>query len=192
MTVYLIRHGESLGQIARDRRNDQSLRDCRLSDQGRHQAARIDLQVDAILCSPLVRALETALIAFPQHAIQVRYDLREIGSSIPENVPSANPLKALKNDYDVSDVQITEDRPTDWPRRHDTPPRVVRRDRVRNILVKLAESSYSRVALVCHFHVIRSALACDLGGPVVQPRNAEPMACLLYADGRLRLQEEGG
>jgi phosphohistidine phosphatase SixA len=77
-TIYFIRHGESLGQIAttHDRRHNEKLKDCGLSPWGIrqsqqqlrhffvHQQQNSNNKVELILCSPLTRAIQTAILAF--------------------------------------------------------------------------------------------------------------------------------
>jgi len=125
-TIYLIRHGQSKGQTAKrhgiDRRRDQSLRDCGLSQKGKQQAAEIpnhfaargisEESIELVISSPLTRALETAVLGF-QHVsssssrskqktkkapapILVHYGLREVDSSLPENTPRASMEEVLQ------------------------------------------------------------------------------------------------
>ena len=88
--------------------------------------------------------------------------------------------------------------PRNWPRRHDTPPKVVRRNHVRQVFRWLATERKEKViAVVCHYHVIREALVdpfrieshCQRRG--IHPKNASPIRCRLTPDGRLHLTEEG-
>lgn len=72
--VVLIRHGESLGQIANKNgisRRDPRLTDCFLSPKGIQQASELNenailnkYQFDLICTSPLTRALATCCLAF--------------------------------------------------------------------------------------------------------------------------------
>ena len=111
-TVYLIRHGQSKGQVAKregvDRKRDLSLIDCGLTQKGIQQAGQIvsfleeddnddeearpgPSAVELVVSSPLTRALETAIHGFqyqePRPPILLHYGLREVGSSLPENRP---------------------------------------------------------------------------------------------------------
>lgn len=100
--VYLIRHGESQGQMSgrNERKNNSALLDCRLTANGRAQARRIPKvlgkeaydSIQCVITSPLTRAVETAVLGFAVDGSRVipilcHYDLREIGGGIPENVP---------------------------------------------------------------------------------------------------------
>ena len=199
-TVYLIRHGESMGQVAtRERRsNDSSLTDCGLTPLGEEQALKLPEQlplesIQLVLTSPLRRALQTALMAFRHHPIVVYYDLREIGSAIPENTPRdiVENLRDIQIDCPAIDFQTF--RPRDWPKRHNASPRVVRRDRIRTVLEWLLSpecTSFHTVALVCHYHVIRTLLQdpWDLHhNSNVFPQNAQPIKCHLYNNGSLHI-----
>lgn len=209
--VFLIRHGQSRGQVAleHNRRFDESLTDCGLTDVGKQQAAHIanlldTTKIDMVVCSPLTRALQTALIAFPEHSkIVCNYDLREVGSMIPENLPrKIHDVQADLEEWglDVSKIDFESQKPDQWPNRHETPPKVVRRDRIRDVFVRLAEklpSEIEHIAVVCHYHVIRTALSDPFDAKQsrdiqknLQPKNAEPIRCILQADGRLKLSPE--
>ena len=310
-TVYLIRHGQSQGQVSKNRQTDPSLTDCGLTETGREQArnivhwfpTRADYErIDWVLSSPLTRAIETAVLAFPNNRpILCHYDLREIGNTtIPENIPrrtrdvvaylqqqAQQAQQAQAQLYDCSSLNQNNDdaascksnndddssfvdnnnaaimmnttidnppakkkqsnssttstrttspvlfsatrridfislRPDSWPRYHDTPPKVIRRDRVRQEvfewLAQIVPDHVRDIAIVCHYHVIRSALTSSSSSSAatttksdhsnnsgshhhhqayvnyihqhVCPRNAQPIACELTADGKLRLKRE--
>jgi broad specificity phosphatase PhoE len=175
--VYLIRHGESLGQCASDesvRRTDTKLLDCSLSEKGEQQALAITKlfqeelynEIEYVVCSPLTRAIQTAILAFPNKPIIIHYELREIGTFIPENIPRPieqvlHDIHTKYSDYTMSNIDHTTHLPSSWPRNHDLTPKVIRRDKVLNDVflnyigkVRPAKS----VAVVCHYHVIRAAL----------------------------------
>ena len=226
-TVYLIRHGESKGQAAPSRRvrqTDPSLTDCGLTTLGRQQARSIKSlfptqqayeAVDWVISSPLTRCLETAVLAFPDHPILCHYDLREIGNTnIPENVPRStkdvmsdivNALaKANGDDDDNSNsppdtnlIDLHSLRPESWPRHHDTPPKVVRQDRIRQVFAWLARElpdPVRDIAVVCHYHVIRTLLSdphnvsqANFVRRHLHPENAQLYSCALSDDGTLTL-----
>ena len=150
--VYLIRHGESMGQKApsrKARQTDPSLQDCGLSDTGIQQALGLAQQlrslqqqsnVELVLSSPLTRALQTALTAFPNQPILCHYHLREIGSPIPENCPRpmARVLQDLQRlNHDTARVDHQQLQPPDWPRT-DSPKVVRSRHHVPNVFQWLA------------------------------------------------------
>ena len=151
----MIRHGESLGQVAHlhglNRRTDSRLLDCNLTEKGSDQARAISnllctstagqaqeplQQIQLVVSSPLTRALHTSLLAFPDKPILVHYDLREVGiSKAPENIPRKMDvvLKDLHTPLRYRDEDLMFDvvthQPSDWPR--DYSPNVVKRDRIR-------------------------------------------------------------
>ena len=218
-TVYLIRHGQSLGQKAnkRQRQSDPNLIDCGLSHTGVYQAEHLmpqllkDTNIQLLVTSPLTRAVQTTMLAFAQKTLPtlIAYDLREIGSPIPENQP--RPLKEVFKDLDIENMSnlqwdftslaISPETVQSWPKKHDTPPKVVRRDRVRKVFGWLAQelpSEVREIAVVCHYHVIRNAVSdpYDSGGSprsgdskqqqyLQQISNAQPIECRLHSDGRL-------
>lgn len=190
--IYLIRHGESMGQRAtrKARESDPSLIDCGLSPTGIQQAKllheTLNGAVDLVVCSPLTRALETALLVFSSVEILCHYHLREIGSRYTENCPRpmSQVLQDLeKKDYDISQVNVTMLQPQNWPEHHDVSPSIIRRrDHIPSVLKWLAMARPERViAIVCHYHVIRAALSRSDGSldESIQPRNCLPIACHL-------------
>ena len=218
----MIRHGQSRGQVAPSRhvrQTDPSLIDCGLTALGRQQARSIPSlfpsdqayeAVDWVISSPLTRSLETAVLAFPDHPILCHYDLREIGSTnIPENIPRStkdvmdaimNALAEVSDDNSPPDTQLIDLdslRPESWPRHHDTPPKVVRRDRIRQVFVWLARElpdPVRDVAVVCHYHVIRTALAdphnvsqANFVRRHLHPDNCQLYSCELSENGKLTL-----
>jgi hypothetical protein len=199
-TIYFIRHGHSQGQAARqnglDRKTDQSLRDCDLTEKGKTEAVHIRkllseqemASIELVISSPLTRALHTTLLGFPDHNILIHYDLREVGSQAPENVPRKmdHVLRDLEGlvcgrDETVS-IDVESLMPKDWPR--DYSPTVVKVDRIRRVCQWLYyEKSESVIAIVCHYNVIQAAVI-D-GNNRVRPRNAIPIRCQLYSNGDL-------
>jgi broad specificity phosphatase PhoE len=207
--VYLIRHGQSLGQASSpaSRLNDASLQDCKLSPLGIEQArnipellgAKVYQSIQLVLCSPLARALETAILAFPDKQIRIHHDLREIGNSkIPENIPLSDSVQSFTNKHDnLSQASPT---PKGWPCRHDASPRVLRRDQVRRLLQyglatdeSVAGPDVTCLAVVCHYHVIRAALSdpySSVSSTMIQPQNAVPIKCILDVYGVLQLADD--
>jgi phosphohistidine phosphatase SixA len=129
-TVYLIRHGQSEGQAARKQKRDQhdlDLTDCGLTSTDRNQAKQIpnllgDVTIDLVVSSPLTRALNTAVLGFPNHDMMVHYEVRELGSRIPENTPRPmkKVMKTLQADIEDHasfgfDIDFTSLQPANWP-----------------------------------------------------------------------------
>jgi broad specificity phosphatase PhoE len=198
-TIYLIRHGQSRGQDAKknglDRKTDPKLRDCDLTEKGVSEALHIsklfteeDLaSIQLVISSPLTRALHTASLAFQDKNILVHYDLREVGSKVPENNPRDMKfvLRDLGPTLSQRDETVTVDadslRPEDWPR--DYSPSVVKKDRIRKVLHWIYEERpETTIAIVCHYNVIRSAV---VDGIRLKPHNAIPIRCQLFNNGDL-------
>ena len=197
--LYLIRHGRSKGQDAKknglDRKTDPSLRDCGLSSLGLVQARAVASNLDdaalksiqLVISSPLTRALHTAILGFIDKDVLVHYDLREIGSKIPENNPRPmeEVLKEIGIDSNVRNgaLDYVSMRPKDWPR--DYSPLVVKKDRIRNVLKWIYnERPEECLAVVCHYNVIRSALVDSVD---VRPKNGIPIKCHLFSNGDLEV-----
>jgi broad specificity phosphatase PhoE len=115
--VILIRHGQSLGQTARDngiRRKDESLVDCFLSNRGVHEAHELRsngtllrYNFDLVCTSPLSRAVATCVLALghiTEHEIGNSADgvpttpflahscISKAGKGIPENTGREIPV----------------------------------------------------------------------------------------------------
>lgn len=80
LDLWLVRHAESLGNL------DGSDADVELSTRGREQAASLAAALagatfSARMCSPLLRARETAQLADPTHTFTTVRDLRELEPS---------------------------------------------------------------------------------------------------------------
>lgn len=198
--VYLIRHGESLGQAAKrngmDRHRDARLIDAGLTQAGQNQAAAIGPRflgrerfdgIELVVSSPMTRALHTALLAFSTKPVLIHYDLAEIGSRVPENTPrdikcvlhELKPLVSAPIDY----VSL---QPENWPNVSDYSPKSTRIRRIQEAFRWLFHERPERVlAVVCHFCVIQSALDVP-----IRPINATPIACRLSHNGRLEILQD--
>ena len=191
-TLYLIRHGESLGQAAprQVRQTDPNLLDCALTPKGISQALHVPKLLDndtydnieLVVSSPLTRALLTSAHAFPDKPILVHYHARELGSHIPENTPRA--INHVQRDLQtmhfieqqtIDNIDFDSLQPDAWPHRHDALPKVIRRDRIRDLLYWLTTRPECKIAMVCHYHVIRAALQ----DPSLQPSNGAILECRL-------------
>jgi broad specificity phosphatase PhoE len=199
-TIYLIRHGESQGQAARSdgiSRNHISLLDCGLTRRGQSEAMHVPKRftreelesIQLVVSSPMSRALNTALLGFPEKHIIVHYDLKELGSKIPENRPREmqEVLKDLQHLVDERNERTTLDvkslLPEGWPWRYSRP-NVKGNDHLRRVFQWLYhERDESTMAVVCHYNVIRSAVSRN--GSSLHPENALPIRCELYSNGEL-------
>lgn len=238
-TIYLIRHGQSKAQTAKkdglDRKRDNSLRDCGLSPTGRHQALAIRSHltrhnqqspspeitgIELVISSPLTRALETAVLGFHSStsnqqvlvkppSILVHYELREIGSPIPENIPRESMDQTMQyiadrnkneaiiidsSDDGITKIDTTTLQPVNWPRHYkddtsNSTHNQNKQERIHDIFQWIAtERPEHCIAVVCHYGVIREALAST--HPELRPKNAVPIRCQLHPDGRLRVCDE--
>ena len=193
--LYLIRHGQSQGQVAKrlgmDRQRDQQLRDADLTNEGVLQAQQIsnynfgEGEPELVVSSPLTRALHTAILGFPNpgQRILIHYDLAEVGSRVPENTP--RPIHQVLKDLETTDriVDAKALLPDTWP--------TVLYDGKNNrgkaiqraMQYLYAERVEETIAVVCHFNVIRQILE---DGGSVRPQNAIPIACELYSNGQVK------
>ena len=193
--AYLVRHGQSEGQVAnrRERKNSSALRDCDLTRKGRKEADSVSLMmlredfesIELVVSSPLTRALHTSLLAFSKVDLIVNYDLGELGSRIPENNPRPIDivLKDLAQPLSYRDGALLLDtaslQPAGWPEPS------LAKDRVRSAFKWLAqERNESVIAVVCHYNIIREAVK---DGHSLNPVNATPIRCRLYPSGDLIL-----
>ena len=192
--IYLIRHGESMGQAARrhnmDRRRDQRLRDCGLTPKGVSQATAMEAlrpTVEIVVSSPLTRALHSAMLGFVGIPIVIHYDLAELGSKVPENTPRpvAEVLRELKGDISGVIDTITY-HPEGWPHTNIYESSVNKKHAVLRAMQTLAQRPENVIAIVCHFHVIQTILK-DV---TLRPVNASILPCILFQDGRVELLKE--
>ena len=191
--VYLIRHGESMGQTARhlqmDRRRDSRLRDCGLTEKGILQASALSEnfghKVDVVISSPLTRAIHTAMLGFVGVPIIIDYALAEMGSKVPENHPrpSTQVLRDLKHHVSGSIDTTTYAQPDGWPDSSMYDGDLNKQQRVMRSMKALAQRPEATIAIVCHFHVIQTILK----DWTIRPVNASPLVCTLHPDGRVEL-----
>eukprot|EP00961_Rhodomonas_salina_P272016 3675730-Rhodomonas_salina.1 len=146
--VVLVRHGESEGQTSAARglsRDDPALLDCPLTAKGMQQARALwstgFATPELIVTSPLKRALQTTLLAFPANtAPMVCYPgIKECGGldgyQIPENIQ--RPVAQLKQDADLAlfehwpavDLSMVQDPPMRRPAGEDGEEFVIETDR---------------------------------------------------------------
>jgi broad specificity phosphatase PhoE len=203
-TIYLIRHGQSKGQAERSNgisRTDMSLLDCGLTGRGQSEAMHIPKKftteevesIQLVVSSPMTRALNTALLGFPKTNIMVHYDLKELGSKIPENRPREmqevlKDLEYLVNERNdmTTFLGVESLLPAGWPCRYSRPNVKGSDHRLRRVFQWLYhERDESTMAVVCHYNVIRSAVS--INGSSLHPENALPIRCKLYSNGELVL-----
>lgn len=74
MTIYLIRHGKTLGNT---QHRYIGKTDEKLSDEYKNELQEFPKKVNIIYCSPLKRCIETANILFPNKELMIKDTLRE-------------------------------------------------------------------------------------------------------------------
>ncbi len=167
MTIYLIRHGQSEFNAAFTGVGDPMIFDAPLTELGTAQAraARTEvaeLGIEAVICSPLTRAIQTARLIFPDRSIRVEAETREhLGHSCDVGV-SPTALKASFPDMDFSHL------PDIWW--HQGPlnengipvePQEVFAARMAQLATTLHALTTRPCAVVCHGHVIREMTGID-------------------------------
>lgn len=116
----------------------------------------------------------------------MHYDLREIGSHIPENIPlpMSQVLKSLKKDLKNRTIDTESLQPPGWPDKV-CPPSISKQDIIQNASKWLYQEREEQcIAVVCHYNVIRSMLMPNVQGNI-SPENAIPIKCLLTPNGDL-------
>mmetsp|Transcript_29804 Transcript_29804/g.60504 ORF Transcript_29804/g.60504 Transcript_29804/m.60504 type:complete len:231 (+) Transcript_29804:1192-1884(+) len=206
--VVLIRHGESLGQIARKNgisRRDPSLTDCFLSPKGIQQATELKgnailnrYQFDLICSSPLTRALATCCLAFGHLAEErnkddacstttfvVNSDICEIGGRIPENQgrPLNKVLRAIRKELGWCISQHCLDRFDFTSLPVSWPFHPKGRDGKENFIQWLRGRDETTIGVVCHYNTIRWLLQ----NAVDDVPNCHPIECILTDAGKLIL-----
>jgi broad specificity phosphatase PhoE len=169
--IVCIRHGESLAQIAANRRSPEYL-DCQLSSRGLKQCKEFvkSQKLDPpqlVLTSPLTRALQTTCLLFKTLSSDVPIvccaEICEMGSEIPEN--RGRPLKKLLKDDELaclpkfSDIDFSR-LPEAWP---EMPPEMDSEVvRMRVFMRFLSHREEKHIVLVAHCRFLQ-ALLCTRG-----------------------------
>ena len=168
--LYLIRHGQSGGNVARQEGRLAGY-DPPLTPVGEAQAARLGERmaaygVDAVYASPLRRAYDTAaaIAKHTGHAIDVVDDLQEINEPLRESAETVDPNTPLPDGVTHDDVKRRFEADPTW----DNLPggensRTFRERIVRAIDGIIAENAGHKVAIACHGGVIQSYIAEILG-----------------------------
>ena len=198
--IVLIRHGESMGQTARsrgvNRKQDESLTDCFLSQKGIHQACALRKEIDdlhnenkfELICvSPLTRAIATCVLGLGHLSERCEAeedeavpflchpDLAESGSRIPEN--RGRPIKKvvrsieenlsfISTSYAAVDGIDFSLLPSSWPKHNGG---------ASYFIEWLAGRPENSIAVVCHHNVIQLLL----GNASERIPNCVPIQCML-------------
>jgi len=183
--------GQAANRLGMDRRRDERLRDASLTKYGIWQAEQLTeyefpTPIDLIVSSPLTRALHTALLGFRSHrsstpSLLIHYDLAELGSRVPENMPRSIEQVLQDLGHDGTDVDSTSLKPPTWPNiSYDS--KLNRTNAIRRAMQYLHEDREEQcIAVVCHHNVIREILEDNS----VRPENADPIVCELRPNGKV-------
>ena len=166
--LYLIRHGQSGGNVARQEGRAAEY-DPPLTPTGEEQARRLGERmaaygVDAIYASPLQRAYNTAaaIAKITKHDITVIDDLQEINE--PMNGVSVDPAELLPPGVTHRDIKAKFEADPRW----DNLPGAEKSAHFRTRIVRaidqiVADNPAKKVAIACHGGVIQSYVAEILG-----------------------------
>jgi len=202
--IILIRHGESLGQVAKARgrsRKHPDLLDCFITQKGIGQASQLKdsiQNIDLVCTSPLTRAITTCALAFGNIADQeleeegatittpfiCHPDLAEVGSSIPENMgrPIKKVLKDIKRTLPYCEEISCLDKidfsllPKSWP--DIGKPKSLTNHSLMNFLEWLNSRPETNIVVVCHYNVIIRLL----NRAVNFVENCSPILCTMNED----------
>mmetsp|Transcript_56398 Transcript_56398/g.150871 ORF Transcript_56398/g.150871 Transcript_56398/m.150871 type:complete len:438 (-) Transcript_56398:54-1367(-) len=216
--VILIRHGESVAQaVPRQERwnpNATFLRDAPLGEAGESQVLNLaslpNTSVELVVCSPLTRALQTAIGVFGKLGVRVivHPNLREVPSKHfgAEGAPMqqeclGRTVQELRADSrlqrDFLDWSVMLDEPDVWWSETVDSPSVVD-NRLSALGQWLVDRPESCIAVVCHFNVIQRLTKTNH-----MVHNCSPIHCNLdgkwtvvadcgHLDTSLRSAERGG
>ncbi len=163
MNVYLVRHGESLGNISQVHQ----AQNCELSQEGQRQADKLaarfsDLAVDLLISSPITRAAQTAEKIAKVVNLPIHYDRRIEEIRRPSSVVGKK----------ASDPQVAKLWATIRSHQHD--PDYHHSDeenffdvkkRMQSFLQELPTRKESNIVVVSHGHALRIFLGLMILGP---------------------------
>jgi 2,3-bisphosphoglycerate-dependent phosphoglycerate mutase len=166
--LYLIRHGQSGGNVAREE-GRLSEYDPPLTPVGEEQARRLGERmaaygVDVIYSSPLRRAYHTgaAIARITGHEIIVVDDLQEINEPLKER--PRDPLQPLPPGVTHDDIKARFEQEPTWDNLPGSEPSQHFRERIgRAIDAIVRDNPGKKVAVTCHGGVIQSYVGMVLG-----------------------------
>ncbi|KAJ7706848.1 histidine phosphatase superfamily [Mycena rosella] len=173
--IHILRHGQAIHNVQRG----YPLRDPPLTDQGIAEARAVSLafQPDLIICSPMVRTIQTALAAFPdllplhqsKTTLEIWPDLREAHDAICNKGVARTQLAAAYPELDFSRCR------EDWDyEAHSDEVAIQRAKRVRAVLAERPEQS---ILLISHRGFIDYLVSgprfsnCELRSYIFGPEN---------------------
>lgn len=164
MDIFLLRHAESVNNTLPD---GEHIADPALTDLGRRQAERLatalaPLRPDVLVCSPLLRSLETALplVAAASAPCRCWADLVEVNRAHPSD---GQPVADLRRRFPSVDFEPEISWPG-FPGRETDPQATARADR----LIRRLEATFpagARIAMVGHGGFNAFLLRAWLGAP---------------------------
>lgn len=166
--LYLIRHGQSGGNVARVE-GRLSEYDPPLTPVGEEQARRLGERmaaygVDAIYSSPLTRAYDTgaAIARITGHEIIVVDDLQEINEPLKEQ--PRDPQQPLPPGVTHDDIKAKFEQEPTWDNLPGSEPSRHFRERISRAIDQIvADNPGRKVAVTCHGGVIQSYVGMILG-----------------------------
>ncbi len=166
--LYLIRHGQSGGNVARQE-GRQADYDPPLTAVGEEQARRLGERlarsgVDAVYSSPLQRSYNTglAIARLTGHDITVVDDLQEINE--PARLDGVDMEVALPDGVSHDEVKRRFEQEPTWDNLPGGESSAHFRDRIRRAIARIVDGNPGRrVAITCHGGVIQSYVADVLG-----------------------------
>ena len=214
--VVLIRHGQSLGQTARQqglRRQDSSFTDCFLTRKGVQEAIQLrsnlvlnQYKFGLVCTSPLSRAVATCVLALGdiiENEIQengvastkfiANSDISEAGKGIPENRGRAIQvlLQDLRVKLSIVSPSVVSLRHIDFSMLPEEWPEIEhgkseQKKKLERFVEWLANRPEENIAVVCHYNVIKWML----NNSIDRVPNCVPIECVLTDDARLVLKSE--
>ena len=160
MTIYLIRHGQSEFNAVYTGSGDAMIIDAPLTELGQQQAKHARSQVaklgiSHVICSPLTRAIQTALLVCPDHTPQVVAKAREhLGHSCDVGVaPSKLQSRFPELDFSHLDENWWHQGPLN---EYGIPaePQEVFKARMAELARDLHAHTARPLAVVCHGYVV--------------------------------------
>lgn len=182
--VFLLRHGQARHNIKSETSEEGPFPDAPLTEIGKAQASswvgHIDkFGVEAVLVSPLRRALHTACLAFEHEKVplQLCRAARELWWDQEENQPISQDqlhdyLRELPRGDDVSEADAASLLGLEEPTSEESSIA-----QLREVLLARLEST---ILVVCHWGVIKALCG-------IEPANCEILECALCTSGALRV-----
>lgn len=191
MELFLVRHGQSVGNTLPDR----DMPDSPLTEQGHVQAARVaiylrDRGITAIYSSPLIRAMQSAqplarLLGLPIQVMKTLYEVRE-GNRFTG--PSQHLLLEMVPEAVFEDTMETEG----WECPGGDCPETVRR-RALDALRQLRACGEERIAVFCHGnfneYLLREALGMASAAHIRFPQENTGVNHIVFGEQAIELKK---